>query len=78
VILPPLVFPEKTYNFSLLLAGPESAEPGLGRVITWPNTLAYRRTNFSYEDRTWAEFSTLEVAARSTLIYISVKQNGLT
>jgi hypothetical protein len=38
-----------------------------------------RWTNFGWEDETWAEFSTLEAAARvTTCPCVPTKQNGLT
>jgi hypothetical protein len=35
-------------------------------------------TNFSKQDKTWAEFSTLKVAAQKTCIYVTLKQNSQT
>ncbi len=40
-----------------------------------PNKYA---TNFSHQDKTWAKFSTLEVAGCVLCDYAPKKQNGLT
>jgi len=38
-------------------------------ICIWP------WTNFSYQDETWAEFSTLEVAVCAPCSYVALEQN---
>jgi hypothetical protein len=45
---------------------------GLMHAMPWP------WTNFSLRDKTWAEFSTLEVAACVLCACVAIKQNSLT
>jgi hypothetical protein len=42
----------------------------IGYLVAW--------TNFSLQDETWAEFSTLEAAVCMPYSYLSLKQNSLT